>query len=121
MPIAWWILNYTKYDPGLGSKGLASTFRNGILNVVETEVGNFLKAIESDKITAADFKIAVEVPVEYKKLSFFVDFDSKLFVNGFYENVEPEAYMPDDDWQGEMGYPIDYLPKELRSEFEDLS
>lgn len=121
LPLGWWILNYDKYDPGFRSQPESVNFRNGVLTVTDPEVENFLKAIENDKVSPRDFKLAVDVPAENKRLKFFVDFDSKLFVNGYYENVEPEEYLPDQAWRGEMGYPIDFLSKDLRSEFEGLS
>ena len=121
LPLGWWILNFSKYDPAIVLGPEASSFRNGVLNVVDKEIESFLRAIESDKITSVDFTQATDVPPDQRNLCFFVDFDTKLFINGYYENVEPECYLPDDHWRGELGFPMDYLPKEFGSEFEGLS
>ncbi|MBS1605211.1 MAG: hypothetical protein JST42_21285 [Bacteroidetes bacterium] len=114
-------MNYDKYDPGFRFQAESSNFRNGVLNVTDSEIENFLMAIDNDKVGPRDFKLAVDAPAESKRLKFFVDFDGKLFINGYYENVEPEEYLPDPAWRGEMGYPIDFLPNEIRIEFEGLS
>jgi len=121
MPLGWWILNYDKYDPSFRSHADLASFRNGILNVIDSEVGNFLDTIECDKVTPGDFKLAVNASAEERRLNFFIDFDGKLFINGYFENVEPEEYLPDTAWRGEIGYPIEFLPKALRVEFEGLS
>ncbi|HEV2483522.1 MAG TPA: hypothetical protein VGS79_27845 [Puia sp.] len=121
MPLGWWILNFSKYDPAFAAYEDASAFRNGVLNVVDAAIETFLHVIETDKITPADFNLATDVPPEQRSLNFFVDFDAKLFINGYYENVEPETYLPDDHWRGELGFPTDYLPKEFASEFAGLA
>lgn len=117
----WWILNFTKYDPAFVFEPEASTFKNGVLNVLDAHIETFIQAIEPDKITPADFTLATDVPPDQRALLFFVDFDAKLFINCYYENVEPETYLPDDHWRGEIGFPLDYLPKGFRKGFEELS
>jgi len=117
LPLGWWILNFTKYDPAITSGEDATTFRNGVLNVLDAEIERFLQVIESDKISPADYMLAVNIPADDRRLCFFVDFDTKLYINGYLENVEPEAYLPDDNWRAELGFPADYLSQEFRTEF----
>jgi hypothetical protein len=121
LPLGWWILNYYKYDTGVRLHAESSNFRNGVFNGVDSEVENFIDAIENDKVTPGDFKLAVDASAEDRRLKFFIDFDGKRYINGYYENVEPEEYLPDDAWRGEMGFPIEYLPNEIRIEFVGLS
>ena len=118
MPLAWWILNYSKYDPTSLTDNQTPAFRDNILNVSDNEIESFIRCIEEDRVSIGEFELAIDIPSEYKQLSFFVDFDAKLFINGYFENVEPEAYLPDDNWVGEMGLPVDHLPGELRGVFE---
>lgn len=50
MPIAYWILNYSKYDPGYNGDDWQFVFRNNILNVMDDKIDDFLNSISYDKI-----------------------------------------------------------------------
>lgn len=50
MPIAYWILNYMKYDPSYNPAKWSYVFRDNILLVNEEHIESYLKAIEEDKI-----------------------------------------------------------------------
>lgn len=114
MPIAWWILNYSKYDPTYNPKDWQNIFRDDILNVTDDKIEQFFKAIEGDKINLDEFKLVIDfIPVQYKRIHFFIDFDNKILINGFYD-IEVEEYLPDTTWEGRFESPIKYLPKELK-------
>jgi hypothetical protein len=118
MPLAWWILNYAKYDPSFNPTEENSDFRKNILNVSDGEIDNFIQAIQEDRINLDDLMHALSASPENMNLSFFIDFDEKLFINGYFDNVEPEEYLPDDHWTGKLGYPIEYLPEDLKQVFK---
>jgi hypothetical protein len=125
MPIAWWILNYAKYSPSiLENKERVANFRNGILVVDKENIKLYLKNIEEDKLTDKELmEISNEInrkyPEEgYSYLNFFIDFDNKEYINGFYD-IEMEDYLPDDTWNGKFDEPLKYLPSELRQCFMD--
>jgi hypothetical protein len=117
MPLAWWILNYSKYDPSYNPKTFSYIFRDNILNVSDNEVEKFIRSIAGDKVNPEDFDLAVDIPANYKSLGFFVDFDDKVFINGLYDNVEIEEYLPDETWTGKMGFPLEHIPEDLRKPF----
>jgi hypothetical protein len=133
MPIAWWILNYEKYDPEYPSKrksvsyesgyGISKpepVFRDNVLNVTDERIEGYLSSIKDDKLIFEDLKfILKDVSEEYRQVYFFIDFDNKIFINGFFD-IGVEEYLPDLTWKGEAGEPINYLPSEWRRFVEDL-
>jgi hypothetical protein len=84
MPIAWWILNYHKYNPNYDATKREEPFRNNVLNVTDSKIDDFVESI-----------------------------DSKRFVSSF-PDIEVEDYLPDSSWQGIFGNPVEYLPDELK-------
>ena len=118
MPLAYWILNYAKYDPSFDPKEDGSGFRNGILNVPDGNIPSFIESINGDLINVDDLiRESADYP-DSTNIHLFIDFDAKLFINGMFDNVEPEEYLPDDRWQGKLGYPLDYLPYDLKQKFQ---
>lgn len=120
MPVAWWILNYKKYDPA-HSTHANFDFRNNIYTVTDSNIGNFIQSISADKISAAELQQITNTYKNtneqyYSYLSFYIDFDKKLYVNGFY-NIELEKYLPE-KWKGKSGNPTNYLPRNLFVLFE---
>lgn len=116
MPIAWWILNYKKYDPGYNPQDWQDVYRDNILNVSKDVVDDFIRSIEVDKVDFTEFSMAIrDIPLKYKRLYFFIDFDNNLFVNGYYDNIEMEEYLPDEEWEGKVDDPRNYLPKDLQN------
>ena len=127
MPIAWWILNYQKYNPGhklhsvpygmgLESSKPKSDFRDGILNVTENEIVAYINSIKKDRLSMDDLESFANVPMEFRYIFFFIDFDRKVFTNGFID-IAIENYLPDQNWKGEAvepGEPVNYLPLELK-------
>jgi len=113
MPIAYWILNYVKYNSQYDPRECPSVFRNNILNVTDDAILGFLSSIQEDKVLFGDFQIAVHyVAKEFASLYFYIDFDNKLFVNGFVD-IEAEEYLPDESWNGQVDDPNNYLPDEF--------
>lgn len=109
MPIAWWILNYKKYDPFYEPHKWDYVFRNHIYNVNDDLVDSFLKTIEEDKVSFKDVKLLRESTSNEKlELYFFIDFDRKEFVSSF-ADIEIEDYLPDSNWVGISGNPIIFL------------
>jgi hypothetical protein len=130
MPIAWWILNYKKYDPEYSSKRKSVSyesgygpskpepiFRDNILNVSDGEIEAYLDSIKEDKLSIKDLELIINVPTDFRYLHFFIDFDCKIFINGFFD-IAVEDYLPDQIWKGEAGEPVSYLPSELKKTIE---
>lgn len=110
MPIAYWILNYIKYDPSYNPAKWSFVFRDNILLVNDENIDDYLKAIEEDIIYLELLEEDDDIP----EFTFYVDFDSKIFVSSF-PYVEIETYLPDENWKGVNDEPIKYLKSEKRS------
>ncbi len=131
MPIAWWILNHEKYDPeyhskrksvsfetGYGPSKPEPIFRDNILNVTDERIEDYLSSIKEDKLIFEDLKsILTDISEEYRQIYFFIDFDNKVFINGFFD-IEVEDCLPDQIWKGEAGEPVNYLPLDLKKNIE---
>ncbi len=104
MPIAYWILNYKKYDPSYNPKDWDFIFRDNVLVVNDDNIDKFIKAIEVDKIDS--YELAKS---DVNNMVFYIDFDDKLFVSSFNE-IEVEDYLPHSTWRGKYDSPIKYLP-----------
>ncbi len=111
MPIAWWILNYEAYSPSILQDSSRQNFRNGALNVTDDKIKVFLGSVEEDKIALSDVKQIMMDSSEYSQIYFFIDFDEKLYINGF-ADIETERYLPDNSWTGKYASPLDYISKE---------
>jgi hypothetical protein len=118
MPIAWWILNYKKYDPSYNPNDWTDVYRENILNVTDDKIDGFLKSIEQDRLSLDEVQLlGNDIPHEYLHINFFVDFDKKMFINGYSDNVAVEEYLPDESWRGQIDNSINYLPDNIRSLF----
>lgn len=117
MPLAYWILNYKKYDPNYNPEKWSFVFRDNILNVLDKDVALYLRAIKIDKLNIFEFENSMKnIPSNYRVLYFFIDFDKKKFINGFYD-LDVENYLPDHTWSDEFGNPTDYIPNEFKLYF----
>lgn len=119
MPIAYWILNYEKYDPEHDPSEYKSVFRDNILNVTDDRIEDFFKAVANYTLYLND-EIKSEIKSilpEYKRIQFYIDLDKKIFISGFVD-IEVEDYLPDPNWSGELGFPGEYVPIEIKSIFE---
>ena len=104
MPIAYWILNYEKYDPSYNPNNWKFIFRDNILTVMDYNIEKYLSAIEVDKISMEEVRKNKNINV-----TFYIDFDNKLFVSSF-NDIEVEEYLPDGNWKGLYGNTQEYLP-----------
>ncbi|QNR87019.1 hypothetical protein H9N25_11855 [Pedobacter riviphilus] len=110
MPIAFWILNYSKYDPTYNPKDWDDIYRDNLLNVSDENIELYLRSIELDKIDLDS--------VDVKKYDlaniflFFIDFDSKIFIS-YFDDIDIEEYLPDESWVGKFDNPLNYLPEAL--------
>lgn len=107
MPIAYWILDYTKYDPEYNPDDWDFIFRDNVLVVNDSNIDKFMNAIEADKIRPDEFSKST------CRLIFFIDFDVKLFISSF-NDIEVEEYVPN-NWQGKHGDPMVFLPHQCRN------
>jgi hypothetical protein len=112
MPIAYWILNYAKYDPGYNPEDWndGNVFRDNILNVDDDKIENLIQSIQSEKIDIDS--------VDLKRYNlgdiflFFIDFDSKLFIS-YFDDIDIEEYLPNEEWVGKFENPVHYIPTQI--------
>lgn len=119
MPVAWWILDYKKYDPK-NSKEDNFNFRNNIFVVTNENVDFFMKSIEDDKISLIQLQeIIKKYSTEkykydnYNYLYFYIDFDKYIYINGLFD-VGLEDYLPDPSWTGKFDNPLNYMPEDIK-------
>lgn len=113
MPIAWWILNYGKYSPSIFNDSARQSFRNGVINVLDARIEDYLNSVSEDRITSEDIKSAfADVSEEFRQIYFFIDFDKKEYISAF-EDIEVETYLPDESWTGKFEDPLEYIPNEI--------
>lgn len=117
-PIAYWIMDSKAYDPTYNpANSPGAIFRDGIFTVDESNVKQFLRAIEPDHISLDTIKDNLPSLEEELTLYFLIDFDNKIFVNA-YADVEIERYVPA-SWEGILDYPLNYLPDEIKQIWEE--
>ncbi|MEO6721332.1 MAG: hypothetical protein ABIN67_13255 [Ferruginibacter sp.] len=113
MPIAWWILDYQTYDPSISQRD-EFNFRDGIYNVTDDKIEAYLSSISIDNVSFSETKYIQEnFAEEYSRITFFIDFDKKEYVNGF-PDIDVEEYLPDEAWKGKFDWdPEKYIPDKL--------
>lgn len=118
MPIAWWILDYKKYDPE-NTQVDDFNFRNNIYTLTKSNKNAFLNSISDYSISLAELKdiISYYNNLDYEfdsygELFFYIDFDNNNYIYKF-NDIELEDYLPN-DWTGKFDEPLKYLPKNLQ-------
>ena len=106
-----WIMDYKSYDPSYDPEKWPNTFRNGILEVDVHNASEFCTAMKEYELTLDD---VVETMREDKdlSLSILMDFDRKLYVNGYYDMLL-EEYVPM-GWVGISDDPTKFLSEDIK-------
>lgn len=118
MPIAYWVLNYEKYDPKYDPKDWEDgiIFRDNILNVDDDNIEPFMESIKVDFVDIESVNIS-----DYNLMAiflFYIDFDSKRFIS-YFDDIEIEEYLPSEEWEGIFGDPIKFIPENLKNIFSN--
>lgn len=117
--IAEWNLDYASYDPGYDPSKSSYLFRGGLLTVDETKADAFCIAMSEHELSHDDVRsLVAEKGAEKVPLTVVVNFDEKLFVNGFYD-LAIEEYVPT-GWRGVFDDPLKYVPDEVRAIWQPL-
>jgi len=112
--LAEWILDYVSYDPNYDPAKWAYVYRNNLLRVDETLASEFCDAMKEHEFLPDDIRRLVdEKGADKIPLVVVVDFDNRIFVNGFYD-IALEEYAPK-WWTKYFGNPYEYVPQEVRS------
>jgi hypothetical protein len=112
--IAEWILDYRAYDPAYDPSAWPTPFRNNLLTVSPDDAAAFQESMAPQEQSLDEVRALVQHRgTEAVPLSVVVDFDRRLFVNGYYD-LAIEAYVPP-GWQAVFDDPLQYLPEPLRT------
>jgi len=111
--VAEWILDYASYDPGHNTFQSQFVFRNNLFTINEENFSDFLEAIQEYELCLSD----VENLLKYDgsnnwPLRIVIDFDEKLYVNGFPE-IGIHKYIPS-NWRGLEDLPLNFVPDHIR-------
>lgn len=108
-----WILNYPAYDP-YSSKSPTDKYRNGLWVVNETNAAEFLRAMQEHELSLTEVeKLIAEKGPEEVPLTYVVNFDEKLFVDG-HPDRDIAEYVPE-GWTGIEDFPTNYVPQKIKS------
>ncbi len=111
--VAEWVLDYALYDPGFDPLKSNIVFRNNLLRVDEKNAPQFFEAMEQYELLLVDIQQLVkEKGANNWPLTIVVDFDGKIYINGFTE-IPLHKYIPI-DWKGYEDYPINYVPDQIK-------
>lgn len=112
--VAEWILDYPRYDPGFKSVQGEAVFRNNLLRVDETNAAEFCEAMEPYELFAEDVRRLVETGEAVNwPLMVVINFDNKVFVNGFSE-VPIHEYVPA-GWTAYEDIASEHVPESIRA------
>lgn len=118
--VAEWILDYASYDPTFSPSRSEVVFRGNLLIVTEDNASGFLAAMEPYELCPEDLRAFFETANCCNwPLVVMVDFDARLYVNGFSE-IPLHEYVPT-GWKGVEGDPLEYIPDRFRSIWKLLS
>ena len=142
--LAEWIMDYYAYDPtsnpadpdhqeridhrreqdarlSADQQEDVGEFRDGLYQIDETNADAFCQAMEPWEVSPDDVRKWLPTLGEQTRwmgnLNIIIDFDEKLFVNGF-DEVSIESYVPS-GWRGVEDLAFKYLPYEIRSWWGD--
>ncbi|MBL8164163.1 MAG: hypothetical protein JNJ61_19405 [Anaerolineae bacterium] len=110
--LSMWILDYRSYDDTFAPKegewryNLMIVDQNNAEAYIESMAKNEILVTQIPHIRLGDFPGQAQ-------LTFVVNFDEKLFINGWHDNIPIHEYVPQ-DWTGIEATPYDYIPSDLR-------
>ncbi len=108
-------MDYKSYNPNYDPKEWNEVFRNNILEVNEGKANDFCKAMENQEFLLHDIRMNKSDGSRFV-LSVLIDFDSRLYVNGYYD-ILLEEYIPK-NWVGIFDDPLKHVPDNVKQLFE---
>jgi hypothetical protein len=105
-----WILDYASYD----SKDSVANWRNSLRVIDEDNADEFIDFLSKQEIPLDSLSSVQSAFGSPAKVRFVVNFDEKMFVNGWGDNIAIHDYVPS-GWKGIEDDPYLYLPTDLKS------
>ncbi|MBL8160968.1 MAG: hypothetical protein JNJ61_03215 [Anaerolineae bacterium] len=106
-----WILNYRDYDDTYIPT--ESDWRYELMKVDEKNAEAYVLFMAKNELPIAQipFVRLGDFPMQ-APLTFVVNFDERLFVNGWHDNIPIHEYIPQ-GWRGIEDNPYDHIPSDL--------
>ena len=106
-----WVLCYSSYNPARASAAKESDFRQGVVDVTDENVEQYLRYLSQYEVPHTEVQKAAQAGRAWP-LEIIVDFDTKTFVNGFRE-IRLDLHVPP-EWEAYEDDPYKYVPKEIK-------
>ena len=107
--LAHWILDYKRYDPSAEAAGYRG-------RALVADVGAryaYLEVMSEFELDAADLASGIQKDGSLGwRLEIVVDFDERLYVNGWFDNIALHEYVPA-GWKGIQNFPLDFVPDQI--------
>ncbi len=108
--LSMWILDYARYDPEYDpADARSSGWRESLLVVDTHNATDYIGALSVQEIPKEDLATTESEFGGAVHITFVVNFDEKLFVNGWHDNIPIHEYVPV-GWHSMEGDPHRYLP-----------
>jgi hypothetical protein len=112
--VAEWVLDYERYEPGYDPVRDDTPFRNGLLVVNENNAGEFCNVMAPYELSPSDIEQLIKKEgANHFPLSIVIDFDAKVYINGFSE-IPLHEYVPS-NWVAKEDNSLKYLPDNFKA------
>lgn len=108
--LSMWVLEYAKWEDYTPQS--ETDWRYGIIYVDENNADDYIKELVDCYLTLEQIPYVKKSPDgKQEPLSFVVDFDKQIFVNGWYDMLPMHTYVPD-HWTKLRDSAYEYIPKQ---------
>jgi hypothetical protein len=115
-PLSMWILDYSSYDDEYAPK--QGEWRENLMRVDESNAQDYIQYIAKNELLPDQIPYVVKGKFPGQALlTFVVNFDERLFVNGWHDNIAIDEYVPS-SWTSIEDEPLDYVPSEISALWE---
>jgi hypothetical protein len=115
--LAMWILDHEAYSGPPPSS--PDAWRFGLWQVNATNAAQYCESMKERELTANQiphifYEEFPPYPQRRAELTFVVNFDEQIFINGWKDNIMIHEYAPS-GWKAIEDNPYDYVPQEIRA------
>jgi hypothetical protein len=111
--LSMWILDYASYHPDYNPT--PQGWRANLLKVDEANAKEYCEALANHELFPEQIPwVEKESFSDQEGLTFVVNFDEKVFVNGWRDNIAIHEYAPQ-GWTAFEDDPYEHIPPEFRS------
>ncbi|MAU08566.1 MAG: hypothetical protein CL607_02000 [Anaerolineaceae bacterium] len=115
-----WILDFSQYDSQYDPAKDPNQWRRGLITIGSNNVDSYIASLVKIELDEAyrlsqttEGNEGIVLDEYYPPLQFLIDFNKKLFINGWTEIIPPlHLYIPS-GWQGLQDSPYKYVPPHI--------